>query len=84
MALVHALPTGWRRLSENRGKIIELPDGMEGGVPCVGHFKSHLDTVEIASGHFATAGHCRLILDCDFCFDDDFGNGDEGKPYWSW
>jgi len=74
----------WRRLSEYREKVIELPAGMVGSIPCVGHFNSHLDTVEIASGHFATAAYYRLNLDCDFCFGDDFGHDDEGKPYWFW
>ena len=74
----------WRRLSEYGEKIIELPESMDASVPCVGCFNSHLDTVEIASGHFATAAYYRLILDCDFYFDDDFGHDDLGKPYWSW
>ena len=74
----------WRRLSEYREKIIELPEGMEGSVPCVGYFNTHLDPVEIASGHFSTAAYYRLTLDCDFYFDDDFGHDDAGKPYWSW
>ena len=57
---------------------------MESSVICVGHFGSHLDSVEIASGHFATAAYYKLSLDFDFYFEDDFGHEEEGKPYWSW
>ena len=74
----------WRRLSAYREKITELPEGMDGSIICVAYFNSHLDNVEIASGHFATAAYYKLELDCDFYFDDNFGHDDEGKPYWSW
>ena len=74
----------WRRLSPLREKIIQLPAGMEGSVSCVGYFDSHLDPLEIASGHFATAAYYRLGFDCDFYFGDDFGHEEDGKPYWSW
>lgn len=75
----------WRRLSEYKEKIIELPEEMDAYISCVGHFKSHLDNIEISSGHYATAAYYGLKLDCDFYFDDDFGRDEEGgKPYWSW
>jgi len=74
----------WRRLSVYREQIIRLPEEMYLSVPCVGHFDSHFDKIQIASGHFATAAYYNLSLDCDFYFDDDFGYEDEGKPYWSW
>ena len=74
----------WRRLTEYKERIVELPEEMTASVPCVGYFKSHLDKVEFASGHFATAAYYGLTFDCDFYFDDEFGNEDLGEPYWSW
>ena len=74
----------WRRLLVYREKVIHLPEEMKGSVPCVGHFDTHLDTIEIASGHFATAAYYGLALDCDFYFDDDFGHDEEVNPYWFW
>ncbi len=74
----------WRRLADYREEIITLPEEMHRSVSCVGAFNSHLDNIEIASGHFATAAYYGLTLDCDFYFDDDFGDDEEGKPYWSW
>lgn len=74
----------WRRLSVYREKLLNMPEELTASVSCVGHFHSHFDTVEIASGHFATAASYNLTLDFDFYFDDAFGQEEEGKPYWSW
>lgn len=74
----------WRRLSDLREPIIRLPKEMNRSVPCVGHFVSHFDKVQISSGHFSTAAYYGVNLDCDFYFDDKFGHEEEGTPYWSW
>jgi hypothetical protein len=71
-------------MADYRGRIINLPEEVSRKVSCVGVFNSHLDTIEIASGHFTTAAYYNLTLDCDFYYEDDFGHDDLGKPYWSW
>lgn len=74
----------WRRMADYRRTIIDLPEDVYRRVCCVGVFNSHLDRLEIASGHFTTAAYYGLTLDCDFYYEDDFGDVDLGKPYWSW
>jgi len=74
----------WRRLSVYRTKVIELPEGMNRSVSCVGQFKSYKDNIDLASGYFSTAAYYGLRLDFDFYFDGDFGHEVEGKPCWSW
>jgi len=69
----------WCRMADCRESIIDLPEEVYRSVSCVGVFNSHLDTVEIASGHFRTAAYYNLNLDCDFYYDDDLD-----KPDWSW
>ncbi len=73
----------WRRLSVHREQIIRLPDYMERGVFCVGVFNTRHDKFQIASGHFATAAYFGVTLDCDFYFDDEFGDDDGEIPWWS-
>ena len=74
----------WRRMSDIRELISQLPKDMNRSVACVGHFNSHFDQFEISSGHFATAAYYHAKLDCDFYFSDAFGDEEEGIPYWAW
>jgi len=71
-------------MADYRESIIALPDDVYRSVPCVGVFDSHLDTSEIASGHFTTAAYYNLTFDCDFYYEEDFGDDDLGKSYWVW
>jgi hypothetical protein len=74
----------WAKLELIGPAVRDLPNEMSGVIQCVGHFKSHLDPFVLASGHYATAAAYQLSIDCDFYFDDDFGDEAAGKPYWTW
>lgn len=74
----------WRRMSKYRAQIISLPREMTRTVPCVASFASHRDVVQLSAGHFSTAAYFGAQLDCDFYFDDTFGDETKGVPYWEW
>jgi hypothetical protein len=74
----------WKKIVPYRTQLCGLPSSMKGFIQCVGTFSTRRDQFAVSAGHFSTAAYYRLSFDCDFYFDDDFGNDEEGQRYWEW